>query len=151
MEAKDWFTLLTSLGALTIACLSLWITWRREKRELSATDPLFSLEVSCHPNSDFGSGDFYAENRQDAKLVVEELRVTRPRGTRFIKDLPTQPWTLLASMPINEKLSLGGSASKHFFLSPKGRPGDRFVFKAVVRTLGQNERVRHFTIKRNAR
>jgi hypothetical protein len=150
MEAKDWLTLLTSWIAIAVAGYSLHLHWRRDKREHSATQPLLDLNVSCPRMPDYSIGNFFIENRKEDKLIVEELRITKPREARFIEDLPTRPWKLLTSIPINVTLSKGQSHSQHFFIHPKKAAGDKFLFYAVVRTLGHREHVYRFKIERLA-
>jgi hypothetical protein len=120
MEAKDWLTLLTSWVAIFLAGYSLYLHSRRDKRERASTQPLFSLKVSCPPNIhiDYAAGNFSIESRQEDELIVEELKIIKPRDVRFVEDLPTKPWKLLSSIPINVKLSKGESYSGHFFTHP---------------------------------
>jgi hypothetical protein len=108
------------------------------------------LHVQSPAYTDYGTGNFSIESQQEDSLVVEELRIIKPRDARFIQDLPARPWKLVTSIPIKVRLSNGQSAEKSFFISPKKVPGSSFVFECAVRTFGQRERVRRFKIKRLA-
>jgi hypothetical protein len=150
MGAKDWLTLLTSWAAIIIAGYSLWVTWRRDRRERAATEPLFHLHIKCPANPDYATGELAIESRQEEPIIIEDLRIRRPRDARFIENLASKTWKLSISIPINVRVTKEGIKGVHFFISPKKAPGDRFVFDVTVRILGRREHVRQFRIKRTA-
>jgi hypothetical protein len=148
METRDWVTVGTSLAAMIIAAISLFVTIRRERREAAATKPALHLDLSFPANSDYCRADIAVTSRQELRCIVETVKITKPRNANLIEHLPTRPWKLLKTMPFNVRLEKDGISGKTYFLTAKRKANMKFVFEITVLTLGQKELRERFKISR---
>jgi hypothetical protein len=149
MEAKDWFTLLTSWAALGVAGYSLWVTLRRDKREEEAGDPLINMDLHYENNAPWCRGRITIESRQDARMIIKRLEIISPNSALILIDpINNDKDEYLRSIPINVELDKGQNTSVNLYIVVERVPAIHFRFELVIVTMGHVERERRFTITR---
>jgi hypothetical protein len=78
--------LLVSVVALFISALSLWLTWRRDRRIQQANYPLVELHVASSPiEPGIHSVLLVVTNRMEQHIYLKNFRVLRPMGAAFVE------------------------------------------------------------------
>jgi hypothetical protein len=77
--------LAVSVAALCVSALSLWLTWRRDRRSENATNPLVEIHVAPYPiEPGVHAVTLAVTNQRDHHIYLRNYTVERPRSAAFV-------------------------------------------------------------------